>query len=364
MYTISDEAADEDLPKQFEIVIARLNEKTGWNLNAKSTLSIDQVVSKITTLGKDEDPEKHEKAKKIWKTTMMCVDKLGVFVQRFGAFAAQAASMVFGPANQAFNAINFVISAAQQYKEVFAKITVLMERVSVFLENLDTFLNDKADVKLDKRLRKTCYRVLEHFVKIMGTTYDLTNSKRARLKLMATSFAFGEDAGVSGSLATLETLVADFTGAQISVLVSNLSAAAQDIRTVDKKLDNVDKKIDNLGEASEKQTSFLDQLTTSDASRNQQEREKKDRESVKKALGIDETKTSWDRQVELWDSHITGTGQWLLSKPYFSNWADKVVTTCEVIMLNAPSGFGKTLLSSIVVRHLQDKYRSDSHGKL
>ncbi len=60
---------------------------------------------------------------------------------------------VFGPANQCFNAINFVITAAQQYKDIFANITTLMERISVFLENLDGFMtNNDAEVKLDKRL--------------------------------------------------------------------------------------------------------------------------------------------------------------------------------------------------------------------
>ncbi|KAK5171131.1 uncharacterized protein LTR77_004275 [Saxophila tyrrhenica] len=219
MYTISDELADEDLPKAWQNIIARLNEKTKWNLNARSTASIDQVILKINA-PKDADPEKHAQTKKIWRTTMKCVDRLGVFVQRFGAIVAQAASVAFGPANQCFNAINFVITAAQQYKDVFNNITILMERISVFLETLNSFMdNNDAEVKLDKRLRRSVYRVLEHFLLIMGTTYDLTNSWTARMKFKGKSVAFGEDEGIKGYLATMETLVSDFTGAQISVIV-------------------------------------------------------------------------------------------------------------------------------------------------
>ena len=161
---------------------------------------------------------------------------------------------VFGPSQQCFNAISFVITAAQKYKEVFANITTLMERVSVFLENLNMYMNNyNADVKLDKRLRKTVYRVLEHFVEILGTTHKLTTDWKARMKLKAKSFAFGEDEGIKDSLATLETLVSDFTGAQISMIVQGLSDAARNIRGVDKKLDV-------LSEAAEKQTSMLGQL--------------------------------------------------------------------------------------------------------
>jgi hypothetical protein len=209
----------------------------------------------------------------------------------------------FGPANQCFNAISFVISAAQQYKEIFGKLNTLIERVSVFLENLNMFMaNNNAEVKLDKRLRKTVYRVLEHFLKIMATTYDLTNSKRSQMKLMLTSFAFGEDGGIQGYLGTLETLVSDFTGAQISVIVQNLSEAAKSIRSMDKKIEMLAEAAERQTATTEKQTMVLDQLSAATASRTDQEREKKDRELIRKTLDIDETSITWNRQSELWES--------------------------------------------------------------
>ena len=94
MYTISEETADEDLPQYWESFIAKVNKKTDWNLNERTSgATIDQVILKIVPV-KDDKPEAHEKTKKIWKSTLIYVDRLGVFVQRFGAFAAQAASAV------------------------------------------------------------------------------------------------------------------------------------------------------------------------------------------------------------------------------------------------------------------------------
>jgi hypothetical protein len=95
MYTISAETADEDLPKQWELIISRLNEITGWNLNAKTTASIDSVVLRIVPPKDDDSGEKHAKAKKVWKTTMMCVDKLGIFVQRFGSIVVRISLELF-----------------------------------------------------------------------------------------------------------------------------------------------------------------------------------------------------------------------------------------------------------------------------
>lgn len=220
--------------------------------------------------------------------------------------------------------------------------------------------NNNAEVKLDKRLRKTVYRVLEHFLKIMATTYDLTNSKRSQMKLMLTNFAFGEDGGIQGYLGTLETLVSDFTGAQISVIVQNLSEAAKSIRSMDKKIEMLAEAAERQTATTEKQTMVLDQLSAATASRTDQEREKKDRELIRKTLDIDETSVTWNRQSELWESHVAGSGQWLLEKPYFIRWADPKATAAEMILLKAPSGYGKSHLTSIVIQNLLDKHRGDA----
>ena len=131
-----------------------------------------------------------------------------------------------------------------------------MQRISVFLENLSMYMdNSNAEVKLDKRLRKTVYRVLECLVDILETTHSLTTDWKARMKLKAKSFALGEDEGIKASLTVMETLVSDFTGAQISMIVQDLSEAARNVRGIDRKLDV-------LSDAAERQTTIMTQQTT------------------------------------------------------------------------------------------------------
>ena len=235
-----------------------------------------------------------------------------------------------------------------------------MERISVFLENLNIFMdNTNAGVTLDKRLRKTVYRVLEHFVIIFGTTHALTTDWKARAKLAMKNFAFGEDENIKSSLETLETLVSDFTKTAINVIVKDLSDAARNIRQVEEKVDVLNEKADRLVDSAEKQTSMLGQLTAADDKKTEREREERDIKTITKALEIDVNSKAGSRQPELWDDHVPGTGEWLLKRPSFVKWTDPKATTVGCFTLKAPPGFGISYLTSIVIHELQDKHRDD-----
>ena len=93
MSTISNDTADEDLPEYWAKFIARINQKTEWDLNQSTTVSVDQLLLRINP-PKDGKPETHEKAKTAWQSALLFEDRFGVFVQRFGQFAVQGASIV------------------------------------------------------------------------------------------------------------------------------------------------------------------------------------------------------------------------------------------------------------------------------
>lgn len=261
---------------------------------------------------------------------------------------------VFGPSQQCFNAISFVIRAVQSYDAVFDAITALMERLSVFLDQLRFYLDDrKAEVKLDRRLRPTVYSVLDHFLYIMAKAHSLTHGWKGRLKLAAKVGAFGEDGGVTDAMAKLETLIANVTTTQITVIGKDLSEAAKSIRGMDEKLDQ-------LTEASEKTILTLDQLAGAESSRFAREQDQKDLETMKKVLNVDETKKTWEEvHANLRTQHIEGIGQWLLDYRFFSRWADPQETAVHFFALKAPPGFGKSFLSSVVVDHVKKRHNGN-----
>ncbi|KAF2167934.1 hypothetical protein M409DRAFT_22079 [Zasmidium cellare ATCC 36951] len=342
-------STEDDLDKVWAEIIIRCSKITKWDLNDKKVMTVDDVLLKLKP-PKDGKPDVKDKAKKVFRNTLVCV-------QRFGAFAAQAASMVFGPSQQCFNAITFVITAVEDYDAVFNNITTLMERVSTFLERLRIFLDDaEADVKLDKRLRVAVYRVLEHFLTIMGLAHRLTHGWKGKLKLAAKIGAFGEDDGVKDAMARLETLISTETDMEISVIAKDMSDAAKNIRGMDKKLDQI-------ADAQEKTNQTLGHLETAEQRRTADEEEKKRLNDIREALNIDMTKRPWiDKQDELWGKHIDGTGNWLLKfrYPSFPRWSDPKEPDTNVLSIKADEGFGKSHLCSIAVNHLQEKHRDDA----
>lgn len=346
-------SVDDDLDKVWAEIISRCNKKFDWNLNEKKTVSVDQVLE-IVRPPKAGKSSKRDNAWKVFKTALVCV-------QRFGDAAAQVAGAVFGPSQQCMNAISFVITACQDYEAVFDNIAILMERVSVFMERLNIYLDDHyAEIKLDKRLRSTVYRVLEHFLTIMGISRKLTQGWKGKFKLALKVGAFGEDEGVKDAMARLETLVADVTGAEITTIVKSMSEAARSLRGVDKKLDEIAGTLERNTDALEKTNAALGHLESAEQRRTTEEDEKKRLEKIREALGTDLNARLWTtRQDDLWSKHIDGTGQWLLDKPTFVRWADPRQAHVNVLSVRAAEGFGKSYLCSIVVNHLQTRHRED-----
>lgn len=371
-------SAEDDLDKVWAETIARVNKITKWDLNEKNAVTIDQVLAKLNPPPSKDGKysEMRGKAKTVFHNTLICV-------QRFGNFAANAASMVFGPSQQAFNAISFVITAVQQFDAVFANITALMERVSVFMEKLRIYLDDpNAATKLDKRLRLTVYRVLDHFLTILGLSHKLTHGWKGKLKLAVEIGAFGKDTGIQDSMARLETLISDVTSTEITVIVKDLSEAARNIRGVDRKLDQIadaqEKTIASLGHlevsqektvvslgnlevSQEKAVAALGQLETAERRRTADEEESKRLKKIKEDLNIDEAKIAqyWvERQDEFWGKHIPDTGRWLLNFtfPSFSRWANHEDTNVSVLSVRAKEGYGKSYLCSLVIHHLLERY--------
>jgi len=88
------------------------------------------------------------------------MQNVGRGLQKFGEIIAQTTSVVFGPCAQCWNAISFVITAAQNYGQVLDGFVTLMERSLAFINRLNYFLEQEvgpAGSYLPKHLRKPAY---------------------------------------------------------------------------------------------------------------------------------------------------------------------------------------------------------------
>ncbi len=146
-----------DLDIAWSSVIQEYKEQAGPEAAQMKTLTVRDVLANLKPPA-DTEPQTTRKAKLVTSRVLTCV-------QRIGDSVATAKSAVFGPSQQCWNALNFVIIAVQGYKKLFEDLAFLLERVSVFLETLDIYLSDKdTATRLDSRLRPAVYRVLQHFM--------------------------------------------------------------------------------------------------------------------------------------------------------------------------------------------------------
>jgi hypothetical protein len=179
-----------------------------------------------------------------------------------------------------------------------------MERVSAFLDNLRLHIVDKSEEeeKLDKALRPTVYRVLMHFLTILAHSHRLTKGWKAKMKLAVKIGAFGDDTGIRDAMAELEKLIVDVTRTEITLIVVNLSKAAQDIRSL---VGNVEKIVN----VSDSMNASIKVLETSDRKSQSHKEEKERHEQIRKALSIPETEVWVERHTKLTGRAVEGTGR-------------------------------------------------------
>jgi hypothetical protein len=249
---------------------------------------------------------------------------------------------------------------------VFENIVVLMERVSAFLDNLRLHIVDKSEEeeKLDKALRPTVYRVLMHFLTILAHSHRLTKGWKAKMKLAVKIGAFGDDTGIRDAMAELEKLIVDVTRTEITLIVVNLSKAAQDIRSL---VGNVEKIVN----VSDSMNASIKVLETSDRKSQSHKEEKERHEQIRKALSIPETEVWVERHTKLTGRAVEGTGKWLYDNPIFKRWTGLETGSgakdsypvarmqTDLLTIRAEKGFGKSHVASIVIENLLQRYARD-----
>ncbi|KAK1854353.1 neutral amino acid permease [Colletotrichum chrysophilum] len=241
------------------------------------------------------------------------------------------------------SALKHVIATTQKYSEVFEDLTTLLERVSVFLETLSNYLDEGDDeVKLDKRLRRNVYRVLEHSLVILVLTARLAK-QRGKDRLFERNFFYGDDGGVTAALAMLETRVIDVTRVQITTIGKDLSDAARSIRSIQSDFDAILKYDEEISITVKSLAATGSGIPSAEAIRNW--------------LNLEDTQ-SWPHQhARLTEQSVPGTGKWLFADDKFLQWKDPSSTKTKVVFITGKENCGKSCLTSAVIDHLRNSMR-------
>ena len=98
--------------------------------------SFDTLIRRVNQRIDESSSKNKSKAKDVLNKAATCIRK-------FGGMIAQAASVVFGPAGQCYNAISFIISAAKSIQEVIDGYVTLLGHCVAFLQRITMHLESQ-----------------------------------------------------------------------------------------------------------------------------------------------------------------------------------------------------------------------------
>ena len=125
---------DRDLNEIWPEVLAEYQRITGIPVGKGGDFN---QLSRAVEADIDSSKSKNKaKAKKVLNNCAKCL-------QQFGGMVASAASMVFGPAGQCYNALSFVISVARGIQELFDGFITLLEHCTAFLDRVNLHLKSQ-----------------------------------------------------------------------------------------------------------------------------------------------------------------------------------------------------------------------------
>lgn len=354
---------ENDLPEVWRKVVADYEQVTKQRLDPSTNFDSFQLT--VNTRLREASSKRTGNARKI-------LNHLGLCLQQFGGIVATAASVVFAPSAQCWNAINFVIMAAQKYSDVLDGFVTLMEHCAAFLSRLNVFLEQEVGNNgsfLPPHLRKPAYDILAGFVDILKSSYKLSKSTREKLRIILDVVVFSGDAGVSESMQLFEERVQAFTKVQIDQILLDVRGLARHLEKSEGEIKAHQAEIREHQERTYgvmiEALSITKELKSTLDGKMSQEKHERDLKSIRDAIDPKGDFNSWTkRQDYISKRRMKESGQWIIDNKFlaFSAWttARDVDTPTKILVVEGDHGFGKSYITNKVVSHLRNTHPSNA----
>ncbi|KAJ6105469.1 hypothetical protein N7512_008986 [Penicillium capsulatum] len=296
--------------------------------NYDENLTADNVRENLQAIQNRKKSEKMDKVKRVFNDSLQVIGVVGGMV-------AEAASQVFAPAGQCYNALNFVIAAYQGYQRAFESLDSVFAACNDFLNRL----TDYVQANMSKNMSMICCDVLRHFVYVCERAIRLRSSALFKVTTYA-KIAFLSKDEFSDMLSTMDGL------ANRELLQS----------TADTYL--------NAKEAADNSKIARELLEGDRSEKADEKKERKDKATLVKILAFDQGASTWDSHAEApiasWGSTyqnirlntVADTGNWLFKTNAFRAWAKKKSDT-PVLAVVGGEASGKSFLAANAISHLR-----------
>ncbi|GFF30246.1 hypothetical protein IFM61606_10501 [Aspergillus udagawae] len=255
-------------------------------------------------------------------------------IQRVGGIAADAASQIFAPASQCYNAINFVIGAWQEYQGVFDILNDLFRECAGFLVRLEEY----ARGGMNKGLRNVACRALKHFVDICEKAVMLSTSRTFKTMTLL-RIAFLSRNEFQDLMTEMNRITKEEAEQAIATIYGNTQESVRFTKMNNRLLED------------QSEERALDKQAAKDKSR------------LLDTLAFDPNSELWDQNLgepnptwrttynNILQQQVPGTGEWLFIQHPFTAWADK--GDSPILGIVGGESSGKSYLVSSAIHHLR-----------
>jgi hypothetical protein len=251
-----------------------------------------------------------------------------------------------------FNAVYFLIAIPGKVSKIYDTLGDLFDRIFVSLSQFKIYERIEQYSNIDMTLKTTIHKLLLKFVDICGLSIDIFDRGwRGKLKVIAKVTFFDDDSGVGAELANFQSLVQEQSAVVDTLTLESVLKSENKLAELQKVLNISDQKLDEIKKVAEEGFGVL---IAADKGRKTEELKQQQLVKIEKKLSVKDSSPA-THQANI-SNCMPGTGSWLDSIQIYKDWGDREKTSAPVLCLTGNENFGKTSLTSAIVRKLQTRY--------
>lgn len=352
----------------------RFEETTKKSLVQSKNQSLDGVLRELDMRFNDHSAEDGSKKRRMKELASNVL----TFIELLGGIAAQGASIVFGPANLCFNALQSLIAIPAAISKFHDDLALLFGEISTFMKQFKIYERIEQYAQVDTELKEITHKLMITFVDTCALSIEiLSGSSLKKFKTKAKLVLFDNDSGVQAQLDKFKRLVAHQSQISDAVTLEHIlkseSEVTDSLRSVVALLKRSSEDSRKLLEA--KSQEIQDELKdthqdvkTVKAGTETLVKDVIDRTSIKKhqdyfdqicrKLSVtSETIQNLEKDADqIRKDSLQDTGLWLEGIDVYKVWVDFASDPSSLLLLSGNSGSGKSNLAFSILDRLRIRY--------
>lgn len=330
----------------------RFKKTTKKSLDQRNNRSLDDVLRELDKRFNTDDAQEGGAQHRVKELASNVL----TFIELLGGIAAQGASIVFGPANLCFNAMQFLIDIPAKVSKFHEGLALLFEKISTFMKQFKVYQRIEQYAKVDVELKQSTHKLLIAFVDICGLSIDaVSGSKLKKMWTVAKIALFEDDSGVQEKLKEFQMLIDHQSQISDAVTLEHVVKTEHILSDMRKALDD---STQLLTENSLKTDIVVKYVNNSAGQKEQQDQSERICKKLSNSpLSIKETIQRLERDSEqMGHEMLSGTGSWLEDIVSYNRWTDLESETSSLLYLSGENGSGKSCLALHVLNSFKDRY--------